>query len=272
MPADLHLHTIASDGSWSLGELIDKAKALGLTTIAITDHDTVDAFRSQKAWHQGNLEVITGVEFSTEFHNHEIHILGYYIDINNPSLLAVLQQLQAERELRAQAMVERLNELGCQITYNRVQELAGPGTIGRVHIAQALIEAGYTQSIKESFSRFLEINGPAYVPRRKISIPDAIELITAARGIPVLAHPGLVGDDQLIAEVINMGLMGLEVIHSSHNMVQITKYYQMARQFGLVPTGGSDCHGPKAKDELLIGKYVISDTWVCELKQLLSES
>ncbi len=271
VPADLHLHTTASDGTWSLPEVINMAEACGLTTISITDHDTVDALTTLSTSHTG-LEIIAGIEFGTEYSSHEVHILGYGIDISNRALLKTLEMLKAERESRARAMVERLNELGCSITFSRVKELAGPGTIGRVHIAQALMGAGYTQSVREGFSRYLEINGPAYVPRKKLTIRNAIELIKGAGGVPVLAHPGLVGDDQLVKDVINMGVLGLEVIHSSHDRWQTGKYYRMARQMQVVPTGGSDCHGPQGKDKALIGKYAIPDTWVRELKDLMAVS
>lgn len=272
VPADLHLHTTASDGSWNACELVARARGLGLTVIAITDHDTVDAFHCLKMGQPTNLEVITGIEFSTEFENHEVHILGYGIDVANQELLATLQQLRVEREIRAETMVERLKKLGCQIAYSRVQQLAGHGTIGRVHIAQALIESGYIKSIKEGFSRYLEMNGPAYVPRRKLSVSKAIDLITASGGIPVLAHPVLVGNDDLIGVLIDMGLLGLEVVHSSHTPEQMMRYRQMAEELCLVPTGGSDCHGPKDHEEPLIGKYVIPDGWVGKLKELLSET
>jgi len=267
----MHLHSIASDGTWSLPEIVKRAAAYGLTTISITDHDTVDAYTGSPDYGKSGIEVITGIEFSTEHENREIHILGYGIDVDNRELLNALLQLQAEREWRAKAMVERLNRLGCSISYTQVQALAGPGTIGRVHIAQALMESGYTKSIKEGFNRFLEINGPAYVPRRKLTVKDAIGLIMDAGGIPVLAHPGLVGDDELVKAVINMGLLGIEVIHSSHDPKQSQCYYQMARKLRVVPTGGSDCHGPKGKDQALIGSSTIPDTWVAELKQLLAD-
>ena len=160
MPADLHLHTTASDGSWNACELVARARGLGLTAIAITDHDTVDAFHCLKMGQPTNLEVITGIEFSTEFENHEVHILGYGIDVANQELLATLQQLRVEREIRAETMVERLKKLGCQIAYSRVKQLAGHGTIGRVHIAQALIESGYIK-VSRRFQPLPEMNGPA---------------------------------------------------------------------------------------------------------------
>ena len=272
MAADLHLHTTASDGSWTPTELIYKAIELDLSAIAITDHDTIDGIAAVESEAFPELVIIPGIEFSTEYQDHEVHILGYGIDISSAQLLAVLQQLKSEREERALAMVEKLNKLGYAVDYEHVRRLAGSGVIGRVHIAQALIELGYTASIKESFSRFLAFNAPAYVPRKKLTSRQAVELIKAVGGVPVLAHPGLIGDDHIVVELVNLGIDGLEVIHSNHTASQIRQYARMVDEFHLLPTGGSDCHGPKGKDEILIGRYLIPDQWVKNLQFQLTKS
>lgn len=267
--ADLHLHTIASDGSWKPDELIDIAENLGLSTISITDHDTITSILPALRAVTGNLEVIPGIEFSAEYYNTEVHILGYGIDINDIRLLNVLDELQKERIRRAITIIERLNDLNLDIDYQTVKNLAGSGTIGRVHIAQALIEKGYTNSISEGFSKYLHRNAPAYVSRKKQSPQQAIATILAVGGAPVLAHPGLFNNDDLIPELKSSGLVGLEIIHPYHSADQIEHYFTLAQSFKLLPTGGSDCHGPGGKDNIYIGTIEIPDEWVFQLKSYL---
>lgn len=267
--ADLHLHTIASDGSWEPDELIHTAENIGLSTISITDHDTIDSILPAFKANSSNLEIIPGIEFSTEYSNTEIHILGYGIDINDVRLLNVLDELQKERIKRAIAIIERLNNLNLDIDYQTVKRLAGSGTIGRVHIAQALIEQGYTTSISEGFSQYLNRNAPAYVPRKKQSPHQAIAAILAVGGAPVLAHPGIFDNDDIIPELKSAGLVGLEIIHPYHSAEQIKHYFSLAQSFGLLPTGGSDCHGRRGKDRVYIGTIEIPDQWVFQLKSYL---
>lgn len=272
MPADLHLHTTASDGSWAPVQVITKAIELGLSAIAITDHDTIDGIASVDRSRFPQLDIFTGIEFSTEYQGSEVHILGYGINLDNTELLQILKQLEAERWERAYAMVEKLNQLGCFIDFEQVQKLAGTGVIGRVHLAQALMESGYTASIQESFRRFLVFGAPAYVSRKKLSCGQAVELIRAAGGAAVLAHPGLIRNRDVVLDVIGIGIDGLEVIHSNHNSDQVREFSQIAERFNLLSTGGSDCHGPKGKDEVLIGRCLIPDQWVESLRAHLSKS
>jgi len=272
MPADLHLHTTTSDGSLTPRELLDKALTLGLDIIAITDHDTVDGLYAIEGYEYQGLEIIPGIEFSTDYREHEVHILGYGIDIRNKDLTTQLTHLQAERVQRTKEMIERLAELGYPIDYERVKQLAGTGTVGRVHIAQALIERGYIRTISEGFTRFLNHDAPAYVSRKKLTFSAAIELIHNAGGVAVLAHPGLINDDMIVKDIIAAGIRGLEVVHPGHNNEMEEKYYQMAQAYNLVPTGGSDSHGPKGKEQDYIGIKTIPNSWVSNLKEQMTKS
>ncbi len=269
MGADLHLHTTASDGSWTPNELVMSALKLGLSTIAITDHDTIEGIQPALDLEASDLCIIPGIEFSTEYKDQEIHILGYGIDIEHPPLLKLLKRLGHERIIRAKAIIERLQKLGLDIDYQMVMGLSGSGTTGRVHIARILKQQGYITTISEGFSRYLSPNCPAYVKRFKLSPSQAIDEIREAGGAPVLAHPGQSDCDHLIPRLKSAGLAGIEIIHPSHSNAQRKHYLALAKRLGLLTTGGSDCHGPKGKDILYLGTEKIPDRWVCLLKSYL---
>ena len=245
--ADLHVHTTASDGRFSPEKIIEQAMEAGLSYIAITDHDTVDGLIQLNKLQQSlpeNLVVIPGIEFSTDIGKYEVHILGYYIDIFNTKLRSQLDILIAHRHNRARETIDKLGQLGYFITYQRVMELAGKATsIGRPHIGEALVEKGYFSSISDVFMTLLAKSAPAYVPHYKLSPTQIITLIQEAGGVPVLAHPGLIGNDTIILEIINVGILGIEVYHPKHDNVQIQKYLTIANNHQLAITGGSDFHG-----------------------------
>lgn len=246
MGYDLHVHTLASDGTLSPREVIQKAIDQGLKGLAITDHDTVAGLQS--AWEfvaqqHYVIDFIPGIEMNTEAGLHEVHILGYFIDWKNINLLHRLEEIKKARQQRAITMVDRLNQLGFNIHLQRVRELAGSDLLARPHIAMAMMEKGYVFSVKEAFEKHIGKGKPAYVPRYKFLPNEAVSLIKGAGGLAVLAHPGLVGDDRLVRQLLNRGMDGIEVYYPEHSEDDVARYLEMAEERGLLVTGGSDFHG-----------------------------
>jgi len=243
---DLHTHTSASDGILSPEELVDRAFQLGLTGIAVTDHDTVSGLaqamdRQQK--YKGSLEVIPGIEMNAEKEDCEVHILGYFIDYLDSRLHARLEELKTSRLNRAHEMVRKLRSMGYNITFEQISQIAQNDLIARPHIAQALVQNNNVFSIREAFDKLIGRGRPAYVPRYKFLPQEALNLIKAAGGIAVIAHPGLIKNQSLIQEVIAAGIQGIEVYYPDHTPEQIKKYEKIAEKHGLLVTGGSDYHG-----------------------------
>ena len=266
--ADLHIHTAASDGTVSPEKIADVALQAGLKAIAITDHDAIEgiapAILSAKKL---DCEVIPGVELSVTMNGIDMHLLGYYVDYEDSHFQERLEFFRKIREERAEKIVQKLNELGFSLDFENVREIAGEGSIGRPHIAQALLQEGYVSSFQEAFARFLGYNCPAYVPKFKMSLSEAIELVRSAGGIPVFAHPGTVNRDELIPGFIAQGLQGLEVIHPDHAPSVSQHYTNIARKHGLIVTGGSDFHGPHT-NMAAIGRFKVPMTWLHDLKEL----
>lgn len=269
MKVDLHLHTTYSDGLLTPEEVVRKAVALGLQTIAITDHDTVDGIlpaivevRKYKGF-----EVIPGIELSSHCNGQEVHILGYYIDYEDLNLQKILLDLQENRKKRLEKIIVKLNNMGINIDIKDVQKKALGSSLGRPHIALALMEKGHVSSTKEAFEKYLAKGRPAYVPRKKLTPFDAIKIIKESGGIPVLAHPGLLEDDSIIPELISNGLMGIEVIHKEHTEAQTAYYTNVALAKNLLLTGGSDSHG---EEPLLLGTLNVPYEYVDKLKEARS--
>lgn len=242
----MHIHTSASDGVLTPVEVLRQAEKMGLPGIAITDHDTVDGL--PLAWDcletEGlSLELISGIELNTEVEAGEIHILGYYINYKCPQLLANLLEIKAARFERAQRMVSRLRDMGYMITFEQVQKLAQEDLIARPHVAMALMDKGYVFSIREAFNKFIGRGRPAYVPRYRFTPQKAIDLIHSAGGVTVLAHPGLIRHPNLVNEVLDLGVEGLEVFYPEHSAVETSHFLHIAESRGLLVTGGSDFHG-----------------------------
>jgi len=258
---DLHLHTTYSDGSLPPTEVLGLAQKAGVSALAITDHDIVDGIPEaiEAGAHLG-IEVIPGIEISSRYGESELHMLGYFLDWKDSSLSSRLVQLRASRHRRNPRIIEKLNELGLDLTYEEVKALAGTGSIGRPHIARVLMAKGYVRSAKEAFDRYLAEGAAAYVPRDLPEPAEAIAWIRTARGIPVLAHPtwvkesaeGLFGlCDKLKAE----GLGGIEVHYSTHKPQQTSQFLEIARRLDLLVTGGSDFHGLTKPDiEVGVGR------------------
>lgn len=264
MIADLHIHTTASDGRLSPLEVFRQAEDAGLNYIALTDHDTVEAhLELRRAGYTNNamskMSVIPGIEFSTDLPWHEVHILGYFIDIDNCRLKDQLEVILQGRLLRSKTMVEKLNKLGYSIDYKRVLEFAGQAmAIGRPHVAKVLVENGYFKTVSEAFDSILAKNGPAYVPHYKLTPEQAIKLIKQAGGIAVLAHPGLIGDDNIVLNLIKVGIHGLEVFHPEHDQAMTSRYLAIASKYNLKITGGSDFHAIPGRYPERLGVFTIS--------------
>ena len=264
--ADLHLHTSFSDGAYSPEGLVNSAVKAGLAAIAVTDHDTVSgvALAIDAAKDRG-VEVIPGIELSAEEGSQEVHILGYFIDYNNNGLLKRLGVLKQNRIERIYKIAEKLNGLGAPLEPEAVFKLAGGGTVGRLHIARALVSKGFVKNNPEAFQRYIGDRSPAYVLGFRFSAKDAIALIREVGGIPVLAHPYSMHKDELIPVFVDYGLMGLEVYYPEHSQSMINFYSKMAEKLGLLVAGGSDCHGD-AKEEVKIGMIRLPYEFVEKLK------
>ena len=253
---DLHVHTNASDGKLSPAELIKLAARNGLGLLAITDHDTVsgivpslDAARAFP-----DLKIIPGVEISSHAPGSEVHVLGYFINYEDPELLIQLAALRDSRQDRAKAMVEKLRGLGLDISLERVQQIAGDGSIGRPHIAQALMEKGYVSSFQEVFTRYIGQGGPAYVERIKLTPDEAVKLILKSGGLPVLAHPSTINDaEAVVSRLADRGLVGLEAYYKDYTDEQRHDMVSLAHRYKLIATGGSDFHGIDGVTEVMLG-------------------
>ncbi len=266
MFADLHLHTNFSDGTFTPEELAARAAEQGLQAVALTDHDTVGGCpRMAEACAQGGLEFIPGAELTADHFGKEVHILGYWLDTDSPALLSRLAGFQAVRAQRIRDMVQRLNRKGVALSSEAVFQVAQCQSPGRPHVARALVEGGFCRDYDEAFEKFLKKGRAGWVPKAKMETKTAIELIHAAGGVAVLAHPGLYRDDSIIREMAEHQLDGLECWHTKHNAEVSRNYVQKAEALGLVPTGGSDCHG-MAKGEPLIGRVRLPYANVSALK------
>jgi predicted metal-dependent phosphoesterase TrpH len=272
--ADLHVHTTASDGRLEPKEIVSLAISVGLDIVAITDHDTIDGIvpALDAVPSTDSLTVIPGVEINTDVACGEVHVLGYFIDYTDKKLIAILHKLRDSRRERAQKMVAKLGELGMKLDWQRVSKLAQGGTIGRPHISQALLEKGYVTSEKEAFDKYIGHNGPAYVERYKLLPVDVVKLILEAQGLPVLAHPADIADlDDLMPKLKSAGLMGLEVYYRDYSPDIIGKLAKLAKQYDLIPTGGTDYHAFGDASEIEIGGAVCPDGSVERLFALASK-
>ena len=252
---DLHLHTTASDGVMRPAEIVRYAKEKGLQAIAITDHDTIDGL--EEGVSEGKkmgFEVIPGVEISAKHSPGSMHLLGYFLDIDHPFLNERLQYLQKARADRNPKIVEKLNELGINVTYEEVQEASGGGQVGRPHFAQVLVRKGYVRNFQEAFDRFLKKGASAYVEKFRFTSTEALHFIREARGIAVLAHPNTLGLkgyselENLLLQLVGEGLKGIEVYYPEHSSSEIAQYKTLAQRHGLVTTGGTDYHGIEGTD------------------------
>lgn len=256
MKADLHLHTTASDGRYSPEAVVRLAISVGFGIIAITDHDSIDGIEPAlyEAKKHPDFTVIPGVEMSTDVPAGEVHILGYFIDYTNEGLKSRLKQLRDSRITRALSMIEKLKALGINVSWGRVKELAGEGSIGRPHIAQAMLERGYIRTFEEAFIKYIGRDGPAYAEREKFTPEEAVSFIKKMEGLAVLAHPDTIEDlDTMLNKLICAGTVGIEVYYDGYNATTTDKLLKLAYKHDLIPLGGSDYHGFGTESETPIG-------------------
>jgi predicted metal-dependent phosphoesterase TrpH len=248
---DLHTHSVESDGTNTVAENVALAIERGLDGIAITDHDTTAGYaEAERASAGSGLRIVPGIEFSAEHDGASLHVLAYWVDPANPALVEELRRLLDTRFRRGELMVEKLQELGYDVSFERVRAIAGDDLIARPHVAQAMVEAGIVSTETEAFDRFISDGGIAYVPKHALAPIDALALIRGAGGVCVLAHPAMwKGNgsvpDELIEGMAAGGMGGLEVDHPDHDEEQRRHYRELANALDLVPTGASDCHGAR---------------------------
>lgn len=244
MPADLHTHTTASDGTLPPADLVRRAHAAGITCLAVTDHDTFDGLpEAQAEAARLGVAIVPGVELSTDGSGREVHILGYFCRTDGGPLAGLLADMRAARRQRIEEIVARLRGAGVPLAAERVRAIAGEGAPGRAHVARALVELGCAPTVTDAFERYLLPGRPGYVPRRKLHPVEAVRAVVAAGGVAVLAHPGLIGDDGIVRELVAAGLRGIEAFYPAHSPGQVRSYLDLAERLGLIATGGSDFHG-----------------------------
>ena len=265
--ADLHLHTLFSDGTYTPEELVRASKRASLSAIAITDHDNVEAIpQALLVAADEGIEIISGIELSAEYFGIEVHILGYLFDYAHQGLLEKLRFLRQNRVVRIHKIVEKLNAIGVDLAADDVFTLAGNATVGRLHVARALVKRGFVPSVFEAFQRYIGDRSEAYVLGFKFSPEEAIRLIKDAGGIAVLAHPYSLRNDEFIAQFIQYGLGGIEVYYPEHSQAMIKAYLALAQKYNLLLTGGSDFHG-NAKPNVSLGQTMIPYYLVEDLKE-----
>ncbi|GAC1359614.1 MAG: PHP domain-containing protein [Ktedonobacteraceae bacterium] len=261
---DLHTHSTASDGLYGPGELLQHAQEAGLRILALTDHDSTDGLAEAREVAQRlHIELIPGIELNSDVGEQEVHVLGYFLEYERPEFQATLKVLRDARARRGERMVELLNEQGVHVRWERVRTLA-QGAVGRPHVARALLEAGYVSSIGEAFDKYIGKHCPAYVPRYKLTPEDAVRLITSANGLASMAHPiTLPGLDELrnwLPGLRAAGMVGLETYYGPYSDEEVAALRALADEYGLIPTGGTDYHGPDIHPTPLGGRYVPAES------------
>jgi predicted metal-dependent phosphoesterase TrpH len=272
---DLHVHSNVSDGKYTPEEIVRKAAGIGLTHLALTDHDTIDgivpAMKAAAAFPE--LRFIPGVEISTDVPDGEVHVLGYFIDYTSQELEESLKRFRNSRLNRALGMVNKLGRLGIDIDWERVREIAGDGTIGRPHIARAMLEKGYIETFTEAFDKYIGRDGPAYVEREKMMPEEAVALVIRSRGLPVMAHPFTTPEPEaMVARLKANGLVGIEAYYKDNTVAQTAALVKIAAKYGLIATGGSDYHGIDDSREVAMGGVDVPEEAVERLIAMAGEN
>jgi hypothetical protein len=257
---DLHMHTTCSDGKKTPAELLALVRESGIAAFAVTDHDTLDGYREVRRLLQaGDPELITGVELSATMGPRDAHLLAYLFDPDNAEFNSALDSFRGQRVERGHRILEKLAELGLDVPFAEVEKASGDGVIGRPHIAEAMAAVGAVRNYEEAFRKYIHNDGPAYVPKARMTPEQAISLVHAAGGIVVLAHPFL---DQMYTHVeylVGLGLDGIEIYHYMHTKAEIKRAADLARTYKLVTSGGSDFHGRENRSGNIGSTRVPSD-------------
>jgi predicted metal-dependent phosphoesterase TrpH len=270
--ADLHMHTYYSDGVYSPSELIDLVKQRDIDKIAITDHDSINGIEEASEYGRSlGIEVIPGVEISTDIEDYEVHLLGYFIDINNEELNKYLTFFREERFYRAKRIIQKLKNLGFNISIDDVVDKAQNSAIGRPHIANTMLELGLVSDYYEAFDKYLGDNKPASERKIHVSPQSALKIISDAGGLSFIAHPGYV-KESILMTLIKAGLDGIEVVHPSHKEYKRRFYKGIVNQYCLLESGGSDFHGGKKGDDNNLGKYFIDANKIETMRKLLHKN
>lgn len=260
---DLHLHTTASDGQLTPVALVAAARAAGLTTVAVTDHDTVAAWPDLQAPADAEgLTLVAGIEITAVEAGRDVHVLGYFFDPADPELAAFLTAQRFDRRRRLEAMLERLAAVGVRLDLALPDGPVVSGrALGRPMVAAALVEAGHVTSVAEAFDLYLSHGRPAYVPRSGAPVREVTRLLGRAGGVGVLAHPGKLEDDRLVHRLLREGCDGVEVFHPDHSPSDRGRYLALARQWRLMVTGGSDFHGPGSGRPSALGRVTLPEKY-----------
>ncbi len=260
--ADLHLHSTCSDGADSPTAVVERAASFGFAAIALTDHDTVDGVgEAQSAASRHGITCIAALEISAGRGGQEVHVLGYGVNPAHDELSATLARLKQERAGRSDAIVQRLRNAGININADRVRARGG-GSIGRMHVAQELVELGQASTVQQAFDRFLKQRRPGFVAKPLRPVPDAIAIIRRAGGLAFLAHPGLGRGGGRLRDLLSLGFDGIEVFHSKHTQTQSETFLALANELGLLISGGSDCHGAAKGNAPEMGKVRLKYEYV----------
>lgn len=267
---DLHTHSTASDGALAPAEVVRAAREIGLSALALTDHDTIAGLpEATEAGRDEGVRIITGVELSAVEGHDETHLLGLHL-ADTGALQQRLNDLRGMRLSRGERIVRRLNELGVRVTFEDVLAEAAGGALGRPHIARALVNEGWASDIRDAFDRYLGNGKPAYVPKERLAMSEAIAMIHAAGGLAILAHPGQAGTRKRIESLVAQGLDGVEVRHPSHSAEDAARLNALVDHFGLVPSGGSDWHGLTEGNRVLGGMRIPID-WLERQEKRVAE-
>lgn len=269
MRADLHIHSNSSDGKLTPSEILDLAKQKNLKLICVTDHDNIEGSQAMLN-HNGKdgIEIIPGIELSADFHGREIHLLGYFLDFSNVALTEHLKLIKNLRIRRINKMIEKLKELGINISSSALfEKYSSSCSIGRPHLANEILENGYVKDFQTAFHRYLGDGKPAFVKKENLNYEIIIELIRVSGGLSFLAHPGSYFRESALVDLRRSGIDGVEVYHPSHNDSHVKKYSKFAKDNNLLKVGGSDFHGYAENDYDNIGRYFIGEDEIISLKE-----
>lgn len=271
--ADLHIHTTFSDGKYSPSEVVEMAKKKNISMIALADHDSIEGLAEAREAAQ-NVEItfINGVEITSDFNGREAHILAYAFNAESNVLAQFLREQATLRIQRIHSMLEKLAEMGVHLTYETIKNYSGEGSIGRPHLAKAIVEAGFAKSMGEAFAKFIGNHSPAYFKSAHPDYKQVIQTIHAANGKAILAHPGLSYTEKELNDWILQGIDGFEMIHPRHPYHLQTKFEKLANEYGLIKTGGSDFHGFYSKDHVYFGVVTINTLLAQKLVHLQSQN